>query len=218
MGLLSAITLAGSIWFSLYLIGGNSIHRSRILPADNDALAAVIVLGVFLLGGALWGLGIALMTKTDVKAMMKTCALSWGLTAFVLFASVGLSLGAIFKFGSTISIRSNYYFLMIILPVIGIATTITSWVVIGKLGLKELMNKAGLTVGIAAALGFLAVSLFLQFVLGWEVGKPVPGKYGMLTLLHYCNVGAAFAGGITLGWVLEKFTNLEKHAILIYPS
>ena len=204
MGLLTTVTLAGSIWLSLYLLGPNSINPSRILPANNDVLAAATMLGVFLLGGALWGLGIARMTKTDVKTMVKTCALSWGLATFFFSVSLGLSLGAIFKFGSAISIRYNYYYLMIIVPVIGIVTGINGWVVIGRLGLKELRKTAALKIGVSAALGFLAVSLFLQFVLGWEVGKPVPGKYEMLTLLHYCNVGAALAGGMAMGWVLAK--------------
>ena len=104
----------------------------------------------------------------------------YGLSAFVFIASLGLSLGAIFKFGSTISIRFSYYYLMIIVPVIGIVTGINGWVVIGKLGLKELRKKASFKIGIASALGFLAVSLFLQFVLGWEVGYPVPGKYAIV--------------------------------------
>lgn len=204
MGLLTALTLAGSIWLFLYLTGPNSINQSRILPANNNLLAGIVTFAIFLSGGALWGLAIALLTKTDVKAMVKTCTLSWGLVPFAFIASLGLSLGAIFKFGSTISIRYNYYYLMIILPAIGIATGINGWVVIGKLGLKELRKKASLKIGIASALGFLAVSLFLQFVLGWEVGKPVPGKYEMLTLLHYCNVGAALVGGSVLGRELTK--------------
>ena len=200
MGLLTTVTLAGSIWLSLYLAGGNSINPSRILPDNNTVLAAAMI-GAFLLAGALWGLGIALLTKADVKAMVKTSAFSWSLTAFVFTASLGLSLGAIFKFGSTISIRDNYYYLMIILPVIGIVTGVNGWVVVGKLGLKELRKKASLKISIASALGFLAVSLFLQFVLGWEVGKPVPG---MLTLLHYCNIGAALVGGSVLGRELAR--------------
>jgi len=208
MGLLTTITLAGSIWLLLYLTGPNSINQSRVLPTtENDLLAYIVGFASLLSGGALWGLGIALLTKTDAKAMVKTSALSWFLTAFVFIVSLGLSLGAIFKFGSTISFRYNYYYLMIILPAIGIATGINGWVVIGRLGLKELRKKASLKTGIAAALGFLAVSLFLQFGLGWEVGKPVPGKYEMLTLLHYCNVGAALVGGSVLGTELARSKN-----------
>ena len=205
MGLLTTVTLAGSIWFSLYLSGPNSINRTRILPANNDALAFVTAFASYLGGGALWGLGIARMTKTDVKTMVKTCALSWGLTTLIFAGTLGLSLGLIFTFGNTITIRYNYYYLLIILPVIGIVTGINGRTVVSKLGLKELRNRAGLNIGLAAVLGYLAVSLILQFGFGLEVGKPVPGKYEMLTLLHYCNVGAALAGGMAMGWSLEKF-------------
>jgi hypothetical protein len=58
--------------------------------------------------------------------------------------------------------------------------------------------------GVAAALGFLAVGLILLFGLGWEVGNPVPGKYGMLKLTLFCSIGAALTGGMAIGWMLEK--------------
>jgi len=207
MGLLTTITLAGSIWLSLYLAGPNSINRSRILPANNDALAFVTAFASYLGGGALWGLGIALMTKTNVKKLVKACALSWGLTTLIFSGTLGLSLGFIFQFENRIPFRYNYYYLLIILPVIGIVTGINGRTVIGKLGLKELRNKAGLNIGLAAVLGFLAVSLILQFGFGLEVGKPVPGKYEHLTLLNWCNIGAALAGGSVLGRELARSKN-----------
>ena len=206
MGLLTTITLAGSIWFSLYLTGPNNINRTRILPANNDVLAFVAAFASYLGGGALWGLGIARMTKTDVKTMVKTCALSWGLTTLIFAGTLGLSLGLIFTFGNTITIRFNYYYLLIILPVIGIVTGINGRTVIVKLGLRELKNKAGLNIGLAAVLGFLAVSLILQFGFGLEVGKPV-GRYEHLTLLHWCNIGAALVGGMVLGKELVNSKN-----------
>ena len=207
MGLLTTITLAGSIWFSLYLTGPNSINRTRILPANNDVLAFVAAFASYLGGGALWGLGIARMTKTDVKTMVKACALSWGLTVLIFAGTLGLSLGLIFTFGNTITIRFNYYYLLIILPVIGIVTGINGRTVVSTLGLKESRNKAGLNIGLAAVLGFLAVSLILQFGFGLEVGKPQPGKYEMLTLLHWCNIGAALVGGMVLGKELVNSKN-----------
>ena len=205
MGLLTTITLAGSIWLSLYLAGPNSINRTRILPADNYALAALFAMASYLCGGALWGWGIARMTKTDVRAMIKTGALSWGATTFIFSATLGGSLNAIVPFGNSLSIRYNYYYLLIILPVIGIVTGINARAVISKLGYQELKNKVGMNIGFAAALGFLIVSLILQLGFGWEVGKPQAEKYEMLTLLNWSNVGAAMAGGMAMGWVLEKF-------------
>jgi hypothetical protein len=210
MGLLTTITLAGSIWFSLYLSGPNSINRTRILPANNNVVQGSAALLSYFCGGALWGLGIARMTKADVKTMVKACALSWGITTFIFSVSLGLSLGLIFQFENRIPFRYNYFYLLIILPVIGIVTGINGRTVVNKLGLKELKNKAGLNIGLAAMLGFLAISLFLQFGFGWEVGKPQPEIYEMLTLLHWSNIGAALAGGMVLGkelWYQVMKTN-----------
>ena len=206
MGLLTTVTLAGSVWLSLYLVGGNSINPKSIIPADADnyALAAVSHFFSLTLGGGLWGLGIARMTKTDIITMVKACALSWGLTTFIISGSLGISLTAITAFGYTLPIRYTYYYLLIFFPLVGVATGITARTVISKLGLKELKNKVGMNTGISAALGFLIVTLFLQFGLGWEVGKPQSGKYAMLTILNWSNVGAALVGGAIFGNILAK--------------
>ena len=53
MALLTTVTLAGSIWLSLYLAGDNSINPLRILPADNYALAAIAAFSSYFSGGGL---------------------------------------------------------------------------------------------------------------------------------------------------------------------
>jgi hypothetical protein len=204
MGLLTAITLAGSIWLSLYLAGGNSINQTRIFPADNYAFPAITMVISYLCGGGLWGWGIARMTNTDAKSMAKACALSWSIPTFIVSVSLGVSLTTITAFGYTLPFRYTYYYLLIFIPLIGIVTGINARTVISKLGLKELRNKVGMNVGFAAALGFLIVTLILQFGLGWEVGRPQSGKYAMLTLMHWSNVGAALVGGSVLGRELVK--------------
>ena len=204
MGLFTTITLAGSIWLSLYLAGENSINPSGILPANNYALAAVAAFGSYLCGGGIWGWGIACMTKTDVKTMVKACALSWSLTTLIVSVALGVSLTAITSFGYILPIRYTYYYLLIFFPLIGIVTGINARTVINKLGLSELKNKIGMNVGFAAALGFLIVTLILQFGLGWEVGRPQSGKYAMLTILNWSNVGAALVGGSVLGRELTR--------------
>jgi hypothetical protein len=67
---------------------------------------------------------------------------------------------------------------------IGIVTGINAKTVISKLGLEELKNKVGVNVGLAAALGFLIITLILQFGFGWELGRPQSGKSAMLMILH----------------------------------
>lgn len=213
LGLLTTITLAGSIWLSLYLAGPNSINRTGIFPPDNYALPAVAMVVSLVCGGGLWGWGIARMTKTDVKTMVKACALSWSLATFIVSGSLGISLTAITSFGYTLPMRYTYYYLLIFFPLIGIVTGLNARTVINKLGYQELKNKVGTNVGLAAALGFLIVTLILQFGFGWEVGRPQSGKYAMLTLMHWSNVGAALVGGSVLGRELVKSkSNLESTA------
>ena len=136
--------------------------------------------------------------------MVKTCTLSWGLTTSIIAGTLGASLTAITSFGYTLPFRYTYYYLLIFIPLIGIVTGINARVVSSKLGLQELKNKVGRNVGFAAALGFLIVTLILQFGFGWEVGRPQAGKYAMLTILHWSSVGAALVGGSVLGRELAK--------------
>ncbi|HKJ38269.1 MAG TPA: hypothetical protein VJ972_05810 [Anaerolineales bacterium] len=204
MGLLTTITLAGSIWLSLYLAGGNSINQSRIFPADNYALPAITMVISYLCGGGLWGWGIARMTNSDAKTMIKACALSWSIPTFIVVISLGIRLTTITSFGYTLPFRYTYYYLLFFIPLIGIVTGINARVVSGKLGLQESKNKIGRNVGFAAALGFLIVTLILLVGFGWEVGRPQTGEYAMLTILHWSSVGAALVGGSVLGRELAK--------------
>ncbi len=86
----------------------------------------------------------------------------------------------------------------------GLVTGINARMVIGKFRLPDFHTLAVLNVGIASTLGFLVVGMIMQFGFGWEVGKPVPGRYEMLAILQWCNIGAALAGGAALGMVLVK--------------
>jgi hypothetical protein len=208
LGLWTAFTLAGSVWAVLFLLGPNSITRLDVVRSDNTILELVLI---FLCGGGLWGLGIARLMNADIKSMVKVCAVSW--TATVLaFVMVVVFLGNSFGGFSRINILPyfrhsiHYNFLSIFVPAIGIITAINAYLVTGKLGFHELKKAAGLYAGIAAALGFLTVGLILLYGIGWEVGRPISGKYGMLLLLLICSIGAALAGGMALGWVLEKPT------------
>ena len=205
-GLWTAFTLAGSVWAVLFLLGPNSITRLDVIRSDNTILEFVLV---FLCGGGLWGLGIARLMNADVKSMVKTCAVSWTATVFA-FLMVVVFLGNSFGGFSRLNILPyfrhsiHYNFLSIFVLAIGIITAINAYVVTGKMGLHKLKKSAGVYAGTAAALGFLVVGLILLHGLDWEVGRPIPGKYGMLLLLLICSIGAALAGGMAIGWMLEK--------------
>ena len=208
-GLWTALTLGGSVWGFLFLLGPNSITRLDILSSDNASLHLMAALSVYFCGGGLWGLGIARLMNVDVKSMVKTCAVSWVATVFA-FLVVVVSLGNYFGGFSKINFLPvffhyrHYNFLLVFVPSVGILTTINSYIATSKLGFKEKRKSAGVYPGLAAALGFLVVGLVLFFGFGWEVGYPHPGQFGMLLIFLICSIGAALAGGMTIGWVLDK--------------
>ena len=207
--LLTALTLGGSIWGFLFLGGPNSVTRLDVIRSDNTVVNLMAIFMPFLCGGGLWGLGLARLMNADARSMMKACALTWTATV-VAFGAVIFFLASFFGGLSRINflpifLHSRHYnFLLVFVPIIGIASAINAYVVTRKLGFGDKRKFMGMYTGLAAALGFLTVGLILLFGLGWEVGRPVYGKYGMLLLLLICSIGAALAGGASLGWMLSK--------------
>jgi hypothetical protein len=167
-----------------------------------------------LIGGGLWGLGIAFLMKADAKALIKTGALTWGGTLFICYMILGI-IGVFRRTDLPVSV--HYKYLALFSPPAGIASAFNARVLVGKLGLNNLKKKAGLYAGVAATIGFIAVGLILQFGFGWEVGRPMPGRYSMPTILQWCCPGAALAGGMALGWVLAKSKVDEHQMELVNP-
>jgi len=199
MGLLTAFTLAGSIIIIFVLFG----------PQGFIKPARILLLGFPPIGGALWGWGIASLMKAEVKPLIKTGALTWTICFFI----VNFVTDVIGRNGlSLIDLPNDHYeYLVIFSPAAGLAAALPARVMIGKLGLDNLKKNIGINTGVAAALGFLAVGLILQFGFGWEVGRPVYGSHSMPTILQWCCLGAALAGGMAMGWVLAKSNNRDSH-------
>jgi hypothetical protein len=207
--LLTAVTLGGSIWGFIFLGGPNSVTRLDVIRSDNALVNLIPILVVFLCGGGLWGLGIARLMNADTKSVVKACALSWTTIVFA-FVTVIFILAGFFGGLSRINFlpifphSRHYNFLLVFVPIIGIASAINGYVVANKLGFHERKKSVGLYTGLAASLGFLAVGLILFFSFGWEVGYHIIGRSGMLKILLFCSIGAALTGGMAMGWVLEK--------------
>lgn len=114
------------------------------------------------------------------------------------------------EFGPQISARLPFpmsvhtFFNLLFVPAIGLAAGLNARNMSGKIGFESFKNAAGKNAGLAAALGFLLTSLVLQFGLGWEVGRPVPGKYSMIIIMHWGNFAATLAGGAAMGWTLLR--------------
>lgn len=204
MGLLTALTLAGSIFVSFALFGPQGIIKAGL------AFEAAAVTPF--LGGGLWGLGIALMTKADAKTLTKSGALTWGgaaLLTVVILGMIGMFDMYLPDFPS-----AQFEYLVLFSPAAGIAAAFPARALVGKLGMRELKKRTGIHTGIAATLGFLVVGLILQYGFGWEVGRPMPGRYSMVTILQWCCLGAALAGGTALGWALATKGGFSREAQL----
>jgi len=154
-------------------------------------------------GGGLWGWGIASLMKVPARPLIKTCAVAWTISLFVCVFVIGL-IGFLTR-GPKIQ---QPIFLTASFLVAGITAAINAHALAGTLGLHSLKEKMGRNTGIAAALGFLVVGLILQFAFGWEVGKPVYGSHSMPTILLWCCLGSALAGGMIIGKTLSD--NEEK--------
>jgi hypothetical protein len=120
--------------------------------------------------------------------------------------------GVIGTFGLIdLPINEHYEYLVIFFQAAGLAAALPARVMTGKLKLDNLKKNIGINTGVAAALGFLIVGLILQLGFGWEVGKPVYGSHSMTTILQWCCLGAALAGGMAMGWGLAK-SNKDENA------
>jgi len=204
MGLLTTVTLAGSIIIIFVLFGPQGFVKPGLVfkPAGS-----ILLLGFPPIGGALWGWGIASLMKAEVKPLIKTGALTWTIWLFIVFFITGV-IGTF----SLIDLPNDHYeYLVVFLPAAGLAAALPARVMTGKLRLDNLKKNIGIYTGIAAALGFLVVGLILQLGFGWEVGRPVYGSHSMPTILQWCCLGAALAGGMAMGWVLAK-SNEDENA------
>lgn len=197
MGLLTALTLAGSVIIIFLLFGPQGLVKPGL---TFKAAGSFLFLGFPPIGGALWGWGIASLMNAEKKPLIKTGALTWTIWLFICYFITGVI--ATFEI---IDLPNNHYeYLAVFLPAAGLTAALPARVMISKLGLDNSKKNIGINIGVAAALGFLAVGLILQFGFGWEVGRPVDGSHSMPTILQWCCLGAALAGGMALGLVLER--------------
>ncbi|HSG44969.1 MAG TPA: hypothetical protein VLA72_17615, partial [Anaerolineales bacterium] len=162
--------------------------------------ARILLMGFPPIGGALWGWGIASLMKAEVKPLIKTGALTWTIWLFIFFGVTGV-IGTF----SLIDLPNDHYeYLVVFLPAAGLTAALPARVMIGKLGMDNSKKNLSTIIGVAAALGFLVLGLILQIGFGWEVGRPVYGSHSMPTILQWCCLGAALAGGMAMGWVLAE--------------
>lgn len=203
VGVWTAITLSGSIFllFKAVTVTNESRHFR------DDALMMFILFLAYLvaftlIGGGLWGVGIAWLTRNDIKALSRTGALIWSGTATIAGFILILSQEPIMALARATPFDLHTLFTFEFVLAVGLVTSLSARSLMAQLDLNESRLHEAKQIGLAAALGFLLMNLVLWFGCGWEVGRPVPGRYSMVTITNLSNLAAALAGGIALGWTL----------------
>ncbi len=200
IGSLTAVTLAGSF----FLLFSNVIALSQTTLLAEDLILPFFVsfIVITFCAGGLWGYGIGRLLQTDASLLARTGALAWGITAVAGGTAVSSLQGPLISAARTTPLDLHTLFTLAVVPTVGLVAAINARVMVGKLGMNSLQRKAMINVGLAAAAGFLIMDLILWFGFGWEVGRPVPGRYSMVTITNLCNFVAALAGGLAMGWTL----------------
>jgi hypothetical protein len=205
---LTPLTLVGGL-----LIGtavGNVVF-ARLPPQLNEplriALAAMSALAGMAIGGALWGLAMGWLARSNQPRRM-----AWaGILGFVpITLLLGLLLQAIEPIavaGLGAQIPLHRLFTLLFVPTAGLIAGAGGLALGVGLNNRRLAWRLALRAGIAAAAAFLVVNIGME-VLGWQVGAPLAAeRLTMLTVLLVSDVGAAVASGATIGSLLARTTS-----------
>jgi hypothetical protein len=214
VGVWTAVTLGGGIFmiFNNPLLDAITEQPNLHIPIYTQVLLVLLILLIIFMiaaiGGGLWGGGLARLMGQEMRPLVKTGAWYWGstvlITGLVLYFSQipGAALDRAIYFSTY---DTHYFFTLVFAPAVGIAAMVNTRHMAGKLGFSSLKRVVGRNSGWAAAVAFLLVSMVLLYGYGWEVGGPFAGRrYSMILIMHYCNFGAALAGGLMMGWTLVK--------------
>jgi hypothetical protein len=202
--LLAPLLLYGGIYVSFYLF----IYYFNIpdgpLPLVLKILAGLGMPVLVLAGGGLWGGALALQRGEPVRPNFKKGLRTWGLTVIPGIILLDLTQIPAFILVRFLPFphRFHYLFTLFFVPGIGLATWIMVRVMARALGMAASARAAAWS-AFAAGGVFLAASLVLLFVYGWEVAGPLAGRqYNMLMIAHVCGFAAAAAAGAVFGWYL----------------
>jgi hypothetical protein len=198
-GLLVGVAV-GFLVFELLPGGDDFAHP----PPLNVTLAALPALAGFTVGSATWGVRMGrLAGGADRRRLAIAGALSFGPMTVAL--GIGLSALepiAVAGFGGGLPVHR--LFTVLFVPTAFLIAGVSAWAV--GLGLRRPRLALALLwqVGLAAAAGFLVVNLALEAA-GWVVGAPGAAERAtMLTVMFAGNVGAALAGGASMGLALHR--------------
>ena len=171
------------------------------LTVEGVVLGLLALIAGLLAIGALWGFGIALLNKRHPRRLAAAGARHWGIPTIIFT----LLLEGVNAFQNDLSLALNVSRHFIFTISFAFSALVISAVAIRgmvrALGRDELARRTGIYSGLASAVGFILVDL-VMLSQGWELGRWMGGRSIMLTVMFAGNLGAALAGGATMGWLL----------------
>ncbi len=202
--LVAAITLAGGVfaWFRIVRPGVRvGITRSG-LTVEGVVVGLLALIAGLLAIGALWGFGIALLNKRHPRRLAAAGAKHWGIPTLVFAALILEGVNA-FQDDLSLALDVSRHFIFTISFAFStlVITAVAVRGMVRALGRDELARRTGIYSGLASAVGFILVDL-VMLSQGWELGRWMGGRSVMLTVMFAGNLGAALAGGATMGWLL----------------
>lgn len=141
LSLWSAITLMGSLVLSFSVLA----WMVRTYGETDDLVPIIIrafllLFAIPLIGGLLWGFGIAFLMQADARNLSRTGALNWGVSLLI----AGLVLYVIMAFGPQITaifpfpMSVHTFFNLLFVPIIGILVAIVVRNITANLGMNHL--------------------------------------------------------------------------------
>lgn len=197
--LLAVVSIPGAVFMFFTgvgaLVDGNVMNGLSTLLAVATVLAAMTI--PFLLGGGLWGYGMARLFDTPRWPATRTAALT--VTGMVVLLEAPVHFSQALPLPPTTPLVIHGAFTLVFMVEIALVSGVASTRLIRRLDSDADARHIGRKVALAGAGGFLLGSL-LALAFGFEVGTQ-PGT-NMVFALHIANLIAASAAGWTLGWGL----------------
>ena len=202
LSLLTAVTLVGGTALGFLVDPSGLGNLLRQLPSNlRNPMEIIGLVGPLFLGGALWGLGIARLTGADAKSLSLRVALIWSvsMTAMAWLVHSTPYFISLRSLPGAFPLDVHGFFTFVFVAAVGIVAAINSAGVAYSLGLVKRLGAVTINSGLAAALGFLVVSLVSR-VGGWEVTNQ--SGFVMFWLMLAGMIAAAATGGAAMGWTL----------------
>jgi len=195
-----------------FLVGFGLSGLPMHLPGSTQTLlSAAVVLSIVMVSSAGWGRAMAhLAGLGEERRMAWAGALSFG-PAMVLagFALVSLEV-AIVERGAGPSLPVHRIFTLLFVPAVFLVSGVGGLALGLAQGNWRLAWRCALGSGLAGSIAFLIINLVMD-QLGWRVGAPgAAQRMTMLTVMMTGNLGAALAGGATLGVLLGGYDQRNK--------